>query len=144
MILSPIPDCLQSGHIENPPLFSGDFDNKGGFSRFVYPDFDNFWAKMEFTVSPESMELSRSNWISGIPSGKNLRKSMSSRANHELHFSPKIIKIVRRSSEIGGVKVHRCTGGGPLSRLRALTKKCIGLRLATHLFPSIPSRFQTA
>ena len=30
MILGPIPDCLQSGHVENPPLFSGDFDNKGG------------------------------------------------------------------------------------------------------------------
>ena len=38
MILGSIPDCLQSGHVENPPLFSGDFDNKGGFSRFVYPD----------------------------------------------------------------------------------------------------------
>ena len=30
MILGSIPDCLQSGHIETPPLFSGDFDNKGG------------------------------------------------------------------------------------------------------------------
>ena len=72
--------------------------------------------------SEKSMELSRSNWISGIPSGKNLRKSMSSRANHDLHFSPKIIKIVRRSAEIDGVKVHRCTGGVPLAGSKPLPK----------------------
>ena len=58
------------------------------------------------------MDLSKSIWISGIPRGKNPQKKFAGGAIHELHFSPKIIKIGRGSSENGVYKVHRGGGGG--------------------------------
>ena len=65
-------------------------------------------------TAKKSMDLSKSSWISGIPRGKNPQKYLSLTSNHELHFSQKIIKNARRSSEIGSLQQHRQIGGVPL------------------------------
>ena len=75
---------------------------------------------------PRAPKQLKSRWICQNRAGsqefhveKTLKKYLSLTSNHELHFSQKIIKNARRSSEDGGIKVYRSHGGGvPLSRLQ--------------------------
>ena len=73
-------------------------------------------------TAKKSMDLSRSSWISGIPRGKNPQFFFADELIHELHFSQKIIKNGRGSSENGVPEVHRWGGGSPYLDFRALLK----------------------